>query len=177
MNRPLICLYYAPYSYFQVHCDVRYTAKNARAFIGNSFRWTSGTKWSIFGWFHIDTHCFHARTTIDQRISQFISFFNDLINYLFSSIFRYVCVNIKYCVQNWFPIFLNQRLNWLKLKKNTFYNGRSEDIETSTTAEDTEYALTIRRRVIQFIQKWVIAVRQAVFEDPLTVAFIEVRLP
>lgn len=34
----------------------------------------------------------------------------------------------------------------------------------------------MRKRVIHFVQKWVIAVRQAVFEEPLTVAFIEVSL-
>lgn len=51
----------------------------------------------------------------------------------------------------------------------------NEENESAVTAEDTEYALTIRKRVIQFIQKWVIAVRQAVFEEPLTVAFIEVN--
>lgn len=42
------------------------------------------------------------------------------------------------------------------------------------TVEDTEYSITIRKRVIQFIQKWVIAVRQAVFEEQLAVEFIEV---
>lgn len=57
---------------------------------------------------------------------------------------------------------------------NTFHNGGNEDDEHAATAEDTEYALTIRKRVIQFVHKWVIAVRAAVFEEPLTTAFIEV---
>lgn len=62
------------------------------------------------------------------------------------------------------------------MNENTFHNGGNEDSDSSAAAaEDSEYALTIRKRVIQFIQKWVIAVRQAVFEEPLTVAFIEVR--
>lgn len=60
------------------------------------------------------------------------------------------------------------------MNENTFHNGGNEDSDSSA-AEDSEYAMTIRKRVIQFIQKWVIAVRQAVFEEPLTVAFIEVR--
>lgn len=64
---------------------------------------------------------------------------------------------------------------FLDFEKNTFHNGLNEENESAATAEDTEYALTIRKRVIQFIQKWVIAVRQAVFEEPLTVAFIEVN--
>lgn len=42
------------------------------------------------------------------------------------------------------------------------------------SAEDREYMLTCRKRVIQFVQKWVVAVRQVVFEDQITVEFIEV---
>lgn len=58
-------------------------------------------------------------------------------------------------------------------EKNTFYNG-VQDGNNMPTVEDTEYSITIRKRVIQFIQKWVIAVRQAVFEEQLAVEFIEV---
>ncbi|XP_035790927.1 rap guanine nucleotide exchange factor 4 isoform X2 [Anopheles aquasalis] len=39
--------------------------------------------------------------------------------------------------------------------------------------EDQEYFLTSKRRVVQFIQRWVLAVRHAVFDDPLAVEFIE----
>lgn len=35
--------------------------------------------------------------------------------------------------------------------------------------------ITCRKRVVQFVQKWVIAVRNAVFEDPVAVDFIEVN--
>lgn len=42
--------------------------------------------------------------------------------------------------------------------------------------EDQEYFLTSKRRVVQFIQRWVLAVRHAVFDDPLAVEFIEVRI-
>lgn len=34
--------------------------------------------------------------------------------------------------------------------------------------------ITYRRRIVQFVQKWVVAVRHAVFEDPIAVDFIEV---
>lgn len=63
----------------------------------------------------------------------------------------------------------------MRFGRNTFHNGGSDECDQSATADDTEYALTMRKRVIQFVQKWVIAVRQAVFEESLTVAFIEVR--
>ncbi|XP_031640324.1 rap guanine nucleotide exchange factor 4 isoform X4 [Contarinia nasturtii] len=64
------------------------------------------------------------------------------------------------------PILINELAH-------LFHNGGNEENDSSATAEDTEYALTMRKRVIQFVQKWVIAVRQAVFEEPITVAFIE----
>lgn len=34
--------------------------------------------------------------------------------------------------------------------------------------------ITFRKRVVQFVQKWVIAVRHAVFDDPIVCDFIEV---
>jgi Rap guanine nucleotide exchange factor 4 len=40
--------------------------------------------------------------------------------------------------------------------------------------EDQEYILTCKKRVIQFVQRWVLAVRHAVFEDPVAAEFIEV---
>lgn len=51
-----------------------------------------------------------------------------------------------------------------------------DDTTHSPTPEDREYMITCRKRVIQFVQKWVVAVRQVVFEDQITVDFIEVRL-
>lgn len=50
-----------------------------------------------------------------------------------------------------------------------------EHTRDSPTPEDREYMVTCRKRVIQFVQKWVVAVRQVVFEDQITVDFIEVR--
>lgn len=49
------------------------------------------------------------------------------------------------------------------------------DNNDSQSPEDREYLSTCRKRVVQFVQKWVIAVRNAVFEDPAAVDFIEVR--
>lgn len=48
-------------------------------------------------------------------------------------------------------------------------------IDDSQTPEDREYLITTKKRVVQFVQKWVLAVRNAVFEDPAAVDFIEVR--
>ncbi|XP_055319699.1 rap guanine nucleotide exchange factor 4 isoform X3 [Sitodiplosis mosellana] len=56
---------------------------------------------------------------------------------------------------------------------NLFHNGGNDESDLSATAEDSEYTLTMRKRVIHFVQKWVTAVRQAVFEEALTVGFIE----
>ncbi|XP_037046134.1 rap guanine nucleotide exchange factor 4 isoform X2 [Bradysia coprophila] len=47
------------------------------------------------------------------------------------------------------------------------------DNQESQSQEDREYLITCRKRVVQFVQKWVIAVRNAVFEDPVAVDFIE----
>lgn len=55
------------------------------------------------------------------------------------------------------------------------YYGDS-DSEPDTTPEDKEYVITCKKRVVQFIQKWVIAVRNSVFDDPVAVEFIEVIL-
>ncbi|XP_058837783.1 rap guanine nucleotide exchange factor 4-like isoform X3 [Topomyia yanbarensis] len=53
------------------------------------------------------------------------------------------------------------------------YHADAEvDLRTSSE-EDREYFMTCKRRVVQFIQRWVLAVRHAVFEDPLAVEFIE----
>ncbi|XP_037907133.1 rap guanine nucleotide exchange factor 4 isoform X2 [Hermetia illucens] len=45
--------------------------------------------------------------------------------------------------------------------------------EGSQSPEDREYMITFRKRVVQFVQKWVIAVRHAVFDDPIVCDFIE----
>ncbi len=55
---------------------------------------------------------------------------------------------------------------------NTFHSY--VDNQESQSQEDREYLITCRKRVVQFVQKWVIAVRNAVFEDPVAVDFIEV---
>ncbi|CAM6032150.1 unnamed protein product, partial [Sphagnum compactum] len=47
------------------------------------------------------------------------------------------------------------------------------DSDHDPTPEDHDYAITCKKRVVQFIQKWVIAVRHAVFEEPAAVDFIE----
>ncbi|KAG5678868.1 hypothetical protein PVAND_008499 [Polypedilum vanderplanki] len=39
--------------------------------------------------------------------------------------------------------------------------------------EDYDYLITCKKRVVQFIQRWVMAVRHAVFEDPAAAHFIE----
>lgn len=80
----------------------------------------------------------------------------------------FICLRC-HCEIQFYSLIERIDLVWGKC---TFHNG-NEDIES--TAEDTEYTLTIRKRVIQFIHKWVIAVRSAVFEEPLTTAFIEVK--
>lgn len=56
---------------------------------------------------------------------------------------------------------------------NTFHSY--VDNQESQSQEDREYLITCRKRVVQFVQKWVIAVRNAVFEDPVAVDFIEVN--
>ena len=54
------------------------------------------------------------------------------------------------------------------------YHADAEvDLRTSSE-EDQEYFMTCKRRVVQFIQRWVLLVRHAVFDDPLAVEFIEV---
>ncbi|XP_058461700.1 rap guanine nucleotide exchange factor 4 isoform X3 [Malaya genurostris] len=53
-----------------------------------------------------------------------------------------------------------------------FHADAEVDLRTSSE-EDREYFMTCKRRVVQFIQRWVLAVRHAVFEDPIAVEFIE----
>lgn len=48
------------------------------------------------------------------------------------------------------------------------------DSQSAQTPEDREFVVTCKKRVIQFIQKWVTAVRNVVFEEPSAVDFIEV---
>lgn len=42
------------------------------------------------------------------------------------------------------------------------------------TKEDREYLISYRKRIVLFVQKWITAVRNAVFEDQIAVEFIEV---
>lgn len=55
----------------------------------------------------------------------------------------------------------------------TYHADTEVDMRTASE-EDQEYFMTCKRRVVQFIQRWVLAVRHAVFDDPLAVEFIEV---
>ncbi|XP_021696055.1 rap guanine nucleotide exchange factor 4 isoform X3 [Aedes aegypti] len=54
----------------------------------------------------------------------------------------------------------------------TYHADTEVDMRTASE-EDQEYFMTCKRRVVQFIQRWVLAVRHAVFDDPLAVEFIE----
>jgi Rap guanine nucleotide exchange factor 4 len=42
-------------------------------------------------------------------------------------------------------------------------------------SEDFEYLLTSKKRVVHFIQRWVMAIRHQVFDDPAAENFISVR--
>lgn len=53
------------------------------------------------------------------------------------------------------------------------YHNDSE-LHSSQTADDYDYLLTCKKRVVLFIQSWIVAVRNAVFEDPAAAHFIEV---
>lgn len=57
----------------------------------------------------------------------------------------------------------------------TITNTYHSEIETESSHEEHEFALTCKKRVVQFIQQWVISVRHAVFEDAAANDFIEVR--
>lgn len=61
-------------------------------------------------------------------------------------------------------------LNNLCVTVHTFHSY----IDESQSMEDREYIITSKKRVVQFVQKWVVAVRNAVFEDPAAVDFIDV---
>ncbi|XP_062710182.1 rap guanine nucleotide exchange factor 4 isoform X2 [Aedes albopictus] len=54
----------------------------------------------------------------------------------------------------------------------TYHADTEVDMRTASE-EDQEFFMTCKRRVVQFIQRWVLAVRHAVFDDPLAVEFIE----
>lgn len=53
------------------------------------------------------------------------------------------------------------------------YHNDSEIRTGAESPEDYEYLLTCKKRVVHFIQRWVMAVRHAVFEDPAAAHFIE----
>ncbi|XP_017069218.1 rap guanine nucleotide exchange factor 4 isoform X4 [Drosophila eugracilis] len=53
---------------------------------------------------------------------------------------------------------------------NYFHCDAHEDAQTP---EDREYIINFKKRVIQFMQKWVMAVRHAAFEEPSVCDFIE----
>jgi Rap guanine nucleotide exchange factor 4 len=54
------------------------------------------------------------------------------------------------------------------------YHNDTEIRSGADSPEDYDYLLTCKKRVVQFIQRWVMAVRHAVFEDPAASHFIEV---
>lgn len=53
-------------------------------------------------------------------------------------------------------------------------DGDDDEADNISNPEDHEYSLMCKKRVILFLQKWVFAVRHAVFEDSTVVDFIEV---
>lgn len=53
---------------------------------------------------------------------------------------------------------------------NDFHNGAERH------SDEYEYVLTSKKRVVQFIQRWVVAIRHVVFDDPASAHFIAVRL-
>jgi hypothetical protein len=56
------------------------------------------------------------------------------------------------------------------------YHNDAEIRNGAESPEDYEYMLTCKKRVVHFIQRWVMAVRHAVFEDPAAAHFIEVSI-
>lgn len=56
--------------------------------------------------------------------------------------------------------------------KFTFHSELADDSATQTQ-EDHEYLLTCKKRVVLFVQRWVGVIRNAVFEEPLAVEYIE----
>lgn len=56
-----------------------------------------------------------------------------------------------------------------------YHNDTNENHSGADSPDDYDYILTSKKRVVQFIQRWVMAVRHAVFEDPAAAHFIEVE--
>ena len=54
------------------------------------------------------------------------------------------------------------------------YHCDTELQDGEQSPDDPEYYLTCKRRVVQFIQRWVLAVRNVVFDDRIITDFIEV---
>jgi hypothetical protein len=57
----------------------------------------------------------------------------------------------------------------------THYHCDTELQDGEQSPDDPEYYLACKRRVVQFIQRWVLTVRNAVFDDRLITDFIQVR--
>ena len=57
-----------------------------------------------------------------------------------------------------------------------YHSGYTDNHNGADSPEDYDYVLQSKKRVVQFIQRWVMAVRHAVFEDPAAAHFIEVSL-
>jgi Rap guanine nucleotide exchange factor 4 len=55
-----------------------------------------------------------------------------------------------------------------------YHNDTDNHNGADSSPEDYDYVLQSKKRVVQFIQRWVMAVRTAVFEDPAAAHFIEV---
>lgn len=55
----------------------------------------------------------------------------------------------------------------------TYHSEILEDTGGGPSLEDQEYLLTCKKRVVQFVQKWVTVVRNVVFDDPIAGDYIE----
>jgi Rap guanine nucleotide exchange factor 4 len=55
------------------------------------------------------------------------------------------------------------------------YHNDTDNHTGADSPDDYDYVLQSKKRVVQFIQRWVMAVRHAVFEDPAAAHFIEVK--
>lgn len=47
---------------------------------------------------------------------------------------------------------------------------------TEAVGHDRDFPLVVKKRVVQFLHRWVLTIRHAVFEEPSSLNFIEVRL-
>lgn len=61
-----------------------------------------------------------------------------------------------------------------RFRPDFFLNSRTFTYHMENPAQDREYTINCKRKVVQFVYRWVVTIRHPVFDDVVSMSFLEV---